>query len=44
MQELIANKNSIQQIALYYIYLQGVEQVEYHYGVLENMKTMYFMF
>ncbi len=42
-QDLIANKK-IQQIALYYIYLQGVEQVEYHYGVLENMKTMYFMF
>ena len=42
-QDLITNKK-IQQIALYYIYLQGVEQVEYHYGVLENMKTMYFMF
>ena len=34
----------IQNIAKYYMELYGISTVEYHYGVLENFKTMYFMF
>lgn len=34
----------IQNIAKYYMKLYGISTVEYHYGVLENFKTMYFMF
>ncbi len=34
----------IEHIAEYYLQLYGLNSVEYHYGLLENMKTMYFMF
>ncbi|MDO4336667.1 MAG: transglutaminase domain-containing protein [Eubacteriales bacterium] len=34
----------IQSAARYYMGLYGLNQVEYHYGILENLKTMYFMF
>lgn len=34
----------IQNVARYYMELYGLSTVEYHYGVLENLKTMYFMF
>ena len=34
----------IDRVAEYYLQLYGLESVEYHYGLLENMKTMYFMF
>lgn len=34
----------IQEVARYYMTLYGMNQVEYHYGILENMKTMYYMF
>lgn len=34
----------IQQAAGYYMDLYGLEKVSYHYGILENLKTMYFMF
>lgn len=34
----------IQNVARYYMELYGLSTVEYHYGVLENFKTMYFMF
>ena len=33
-----------QEVARYYMNLYGMNQVEYHYGVLENMKTIYYMF
>lgn len=36
--------NSAEKAAQYYMELYGREQVEYHYGVLENLKTIYFMF
>lgn len=34
----------IESVAEYYMQLYGINSVEYHYGLLENMKTMYFMF
>ena len=34
----------IQNMARYYLQLYGLETVEYHYGILDNLKTMYFMF
>lgn len=34
----------IERVAEYYMQLYGMNSVEYHYGLLENMKTMYFMF
>ena len=34
----------IERVAEYYLQLYGINSVEYHYGLLENMKTMYFMF
>lgn len=38
------NGDSIQETARYYMTLYGMNQVEYHYGILENMKTIYYMF
>ena len=34
----------IQNMARYYLQLYGLETVEYHYGILDNLKTMYCMF
>lgn len=34
----------IQNVARYYMGLYGLSTIEYHYGVLDNLKTMYFMF
>lgn len=34
----------IQNVARYYMDLYGLRQVEYHYGILDNLKTMYYMF
>ncbi|MDO5135982.1 MAG: transglutaminase domain-containing protein [Eubacteriales bacterium] len=34
----------VQQVARYYMSLHGLAQVEYHYGILENLKTIYYMF
>ena len=34
----------IQDVARYYMGLYGISTVEYHYGVLDNFQTMYFMF
>ena len=34
----------IQDVARYYMSLYDLNQVEYHYGILDNMKTMYYMF
>lgn len=42
-QEWIEN-GEIQALARYYMELYGLETVEYHYGILEDLKTMYFMF
>lgn len=36
--------DSPQEVARYYMNLYGLDQVEYHYGVLDNMKTIYYMF
>lgn len=38
------NGDAIQEAARYYMTLYGMSQVEYHYGILENMKTIYYMF
>ena len=38
------NGDAIQEAARYYMTLYGMNQVEYHYGILENMKTIYYMF
>lgn len=38
------NGGSIQEIARYYMQRNGLNQVEYHYGVLEDLKTIYFIF
>lgn len=42
-EDLIVN-NAVQEVARYYMDLYGLGQVSYHYGILENLKTMYFMF
>lgn len=34
----------MQQAAQYYMSLYGYTQIEYHYGILDNMKTIYYMF
>ena len=34
----------IQEIARYYMSVHGLSQISYHYGVLDHMKTMYYMF
>lgn len=34
----------IQQAARYYMELYGMNEIQYHYGVLKNLKTIYFMF
>ena len=36
--------DAIQEAARYYMTLYGMNQVEYHYGILENLKTIYYMF
>lgn len=41
--DLIGN-NAIQEMARYYLNFHGLSQISYHYGILENMKTMYYMF
>lgn len=42
-EDLILN-NRIQEVARYYMDIYGLGEVSYHYGVLENLRTMYFMF
>ena len=34
----------IQNVAGYYLQMYGLSTAEYHYGILDNLKTMYFMF
>lgn len=34
----------IQVLAKYYMELYGLNEVEYHYGILDDLMTMYFMF
>ena len=34
----------ITNVARYYLNMYGMNTVEYHYGILENFKTLYFMF
>ena len=34
----------VQKVAEYYLKMYGLSTVEYHYGILDNLKTIYFMF
>lgn len=36
--------DAAQEIARYYMKLYSLEEVEYHYGIFENLKTIYYMF
>lgn len=38
------NGDAAREIARYYMKLYDLEEVEYHYGVFENLKTIYYMF
>ncbi len=40
----LVDSNHIQDIARYYLEVHGLSQISYHYGVIDNMKTLYFMF
>ncbi len=40
--DLIDNR-SVEQIAQYYMDYYGLQQIQYHYGVLEDLNTIYFM-
>ena len=40
----LIDSNHIQDIARYYMEVHGMSQISYHYGVIDNMKTLYFMF
>ncbi|WP_417024814.1 transglutaminase domain-containing protein, partial [Blautia sp.] len=42
-QELL-DDGVVQNVAQYYMKLHGLGQVEYHYGVMDNFYTIYFMF
>ena len=37
-------EEKIQDVAAYYMNLYGLSTVQYHYGILENLKTLYFIF
>jgi hypothetical protein len=36
--------SGMEPIARYYLKLNGLDQVQYHYGLIEHLKTLYFMF
>ena len=40
----LIDSNHIQDIAKYYMEVHGLSQISYHYGVIDNMKTLYFRF
>lgn len=40
--DLIQNK-AVERIAQYFMDYYGIRQVEYHYGILEDLNTIYFM-
>lgn len=42
-QELL-DDGVVQNVAQYYMKLHGLDQVEYHYGVMDNFYTIYFIF
>lgn len=42
-QELL-DDGVVQNVAQYYMKLHGLGQVEYHYGVMDNFYTIYFIF
>lgn len=42
-QELL-DDGVVQNVAQYYVKLHGLGQVEYHYGVMDNFYTIYFIF
>ena len=42
-QELL-DDGVVQNVALYYMMFHGLGQVEYHYGVMDNFYTIYFIF
>ena len=37
-------EEKIQDVAGYYMSLHGLSTVQYHYGILQNLKTLYFIF
>lgn len=37
-------EGKIQDVAGYYMRLYGLSTVQYHYGIMENLKTLYFIF
>lgn len=43
IEDMITN-GSVENVAMYYMQMYGLGQVEYHYGILEHLKTIYFMF
>lgn len=40
----LIDSNHIQDIARYYMEVHGLSQISYHYGMIDNMNTLYFMF
>lgn len=42
--EDLVEYDRMEEVARYYMDIYGLDQVSYHYGILENLKTMYFMF
>ena len=40
----LIDSNKIQNIARYYMEVHELSQISYHYGAIDNMKTLYFMF
>jgi hypothetical protein len=38
------NEGSVQDVAQYYMQVHGLQQVEYHYGTLSDLKSVYFIF
>ncbi len=43
IEDMIRNGN-VEAVAMYYMQIYGLEQVEYHYGIIDHLKTIYFMF
>ena len=41
---LKTQEEKIQDVAGYYMSLHGLSTVQYHYGILQNLKTLYFIF
>ena len=42
--EDLITEEKIQEIARYYMTVHGLQEISYHYGVIDGMYTMYYMF